>query len=411
MKILFLSEAVSLAHIGRPLKLAQWAYENGIEVHFAASNSGIQKTNADTFGFKTHAITTINENTFYDRVNHCKFFYKVKELKQYVKEEINLIKKINPDLIVSDFRLTAAISAELTGKQLLNLSNAYWCPNYSCKFPPPETGIFNLLPSQTNQFLFNFIRPYFFKFFGKELNQTRSFYGLKKKTDFRELYTDGNYTAYMDLPNFVKINQLPNNHFFLGPVIWSPNSDQMSVALPTKDYVYISMGSSGNNNLIPKIINCALQNNLKVILSGVSATEKRKLLDQIPELIGSSIIEPILPAEEILPYCKLTICHGGSGTVYQSISNGVPVLCFPKNPDQSLVSMAVEDNNIGRHLTNKNATDDGVNKMIKECLENDLIKQNTLKMQTTIKEWDTKKHWVQFLNKFKTIRKIKKITA
>lgn len=410
-KILFLAEAVSLAHIGRPLMLAKWAQKQNIEVHFAASPTGLLKTKANSFGFATHPLYTINEDLFYQRVNQSKFFYQVNDLKKYVAEEQALILKIKPDLIVSDFRLTASISAELTGKPLLNLSNAYWSPHYSCPFPAPENGIFKLLPQRTTDFVFNFIRPFAFKFFGKELNQTRDFFGLKKKNDFREMYTDGTYTAYMDLPHFVKIKNLPEKHFFLGPVVWSPEINNVSHSFKDNNNVYISMGSTGNNNLLPQIIQASLKNNLNLVISGVNATEKDKLLKTMPELKGRSILEPLIRADDFLPFCKLTICHGGSGTVYQSMANGIPVLCFPKNPDQGLVSLAVAQNNIGRYLTNKNTHQSNIEKMIKECLANEVINQNVKNMQAIFQQWDTQKNWVQFINKFKTVRKTNKIIA
>ena len=75
MKILFFAEAVSLAHIGRPLLLARWAVENGVEVHFASSAKGIEETKADSFDFATHIINTIDGSLFYKRVNQGKFFY------------------------------------------------------------------------------------------------------------------------------------------------------------------------------------------------------------------------------------------------------------------------------------------------------------------------------------------------
>ena len=411
MKILFFAEAVSFAHIGRPLVLARWAHENGVEVHFASSPEGLQKTQADSFGFATHPIYTIDGNLFYARANHGKFFYQKNELKKYVEEEKTLILKIKPDLIVSDFRLTTAISSELTGKPLLNLSNSYWSPHYSCKFPAPEFGIFGLLPQKTPEFFLNIIRQCAFKFFGKELNQTRSFYGLEKKNDFRKLYTDGAYAAYMDLPNFSKSKTLPENHFFLGPVIWSPVTISINYSLKEKNNVYISMGSTGSNNLLPQIIQSVLKNNLNVIMSGITEKEKKQLLLTIPELNNRSIIKPLIQAEEILPFCKLTICHGGSGTVYQSIASGTPVLCFPKNPDQGLVSMSVVENNIGRYIQSKNTNQTSIDKMVKECLANEVILQNTVNMQKDIFNWDTKARWVQFLNKFKTIRKTNKIIA
>ena len=171
------------------------------------------------------------------------------------------------------------------------------------------------------------------------------------------------------------------------------------------------MGSTGSNNLLPQIIQSVLKNNLNVIMSGISEKEKSQLLLTIPELKNRSIIKPLIQAEEILPFCKLTICHGGSGTVYQSIAGGTPVLCFPKNPDQGLVSMSVVENNIGRYIKSKNTNQTSIDKMVKECLANEVILQNTVNMQKDIFNWDTKARWIQFLNKFKTIRKTNKIIA
>lgn len=411
MKLLFFSEAVSLAHIGRPLVLANWAYENGVEVHFAAAEQSLIKTNAKTFGFKTHALFTISDSLFYSRVNQGKFFYQTNELKKYVDEELALIKKINPDLIISDFRLTASISAELSGIPLLNLSNSYWSPNYACPFPAPEAGVFKYLPQSTTNLIFNFIRPFAFKFFGKELNQTRKFFGLKIKSDFRKHYTDGSYTGYMDLPNFVNLPKLPDNHFYLGPIIWSPKTKSLNQNLKEKNNVYISMGSTGNNNLLPQIIKSILKYNLNFIISGLNASEKESLLTEFPALMGKSIIKPLIQAEEVLPFCQLTICHGGSGTVYQSLACGIPVLCFPQNPDQGLVSMAVSQKNIGRHLMHKATNQENIENMINECLSNEVIHQNAQNMQKELSQWNTKKHWENFLNRFKTIRKSRKVIA
>ena len=84
MKILFLAEGVSLAHIGRPLTLAEWAHQNNHEVHFACSLEGLSKTGTSNFNFTIHPITSIKSATFYERVNQGKFFYLFDEMKNYV---------------------------------------------------------------------------------------------------------------------------------------------------------------------------------------------------------------------------------------------------------------------------------------------------------------------------------------
>lgn len=410
-KILFLAESVSLAHVGRPLVLASWAQKNNMEVHFACAEEGLAKTKAKTNSFATHHLHTIEGKTFYDRIEHGKFFYTQNELTKYVEEELKLIKQVNPDLIVSDFRLTASISASLSNKPLLNLSNAYWSPNYSCPFPAPNAGIFKLLSQKSSDFVFNLLRPVAFKVFGKELNQVRKKFGLEKKSDFRKLYTGGTYTAYMDMPDFININKLPENHFYLGPIIWSPQLQNTELNLAEKNNVYISMGSTGDNAIVPMIINSVFKNGYKVILSGVNENESKWLYATIPNLKNNSIVRPLIQAENILDKCLLTVCHGGSGTAYQSLSHGTPIMCFPKNPDQALVAMALKTKNMGRYLSTKNATQTNIDSCIKECLNNEVLKQNAQNYANKITQWNTENHWGQFLNKFKTARKSVKVIA
>lgn len=410
-KILFLAESVSLAHVGRPLVLANWAHKNNMEVHFACDKEGFAKTKSTSHPFITHHLPTINGKLFYERVEQGKFFYTQNELKNYVADERRLIKEINPDLIVADFRLTSAISAELANKPLLNLSNAYWSPNYSCPFPAPNAGFFKLLSQKSSDFVFNMLRPVAFKVFGKELNQVRASFGLDKKSDFRKLYTDGTYSAYMDMPDFVNIKNLPENHFFLGPVVWSPELPNHEYNLPEKNYVYISMGSTGDNALLPMIIKSILKSRFKIILSGVNEMEADTLYATIPQLKNNSIIKPLMQAEKILDKCQLTICHGGSGTVYQSLSHGTPVMCFPKNPDQALVSMALQDKNLGRYLAFKNTNPGNIDTILKECLSNEVLKHNAQNYAQKMQKWNTENRWVQFLNKFKTARKTVKVIA
>lgn len=38
---------------------------------------------------------------------------------------------------------------------------------------------------------------------------------------------------------------------------------------------------------------------------------------------------PYLPADQILPHCAMTICHGGLNTITQSLEHGVPLMTFP----------------------------------------------------------------------------------
>jgi hypothetical protein len=51
--------------------------------------------------------------------------------------------------------------------------------------------------------------------------------------------------------------------------------------------------------------------------------------------------------DRILERASVTVCHGGSGTVYQSLAAGVPVLCLPGHPDQDLAARAATESEAG----------------------------------------------------------------
>jgi hypothetical protein len=48
-----------------------------------------------------------------------------------------------------------------------------------------------------------------------------------------------------------------------------------------------------------------------------------------PFRLGAVEFHPYVPADELLPQCDWTICHGGQNTVIQSLVHDVPLLIFP----------------------------------------------------------------------------------
>lgn len=397
MKILFLAEAVSLAHIGRPLMLTSWAKENSHQVHFASGAKGIATLKAIDSEIEHTEIFSISGETFYQRINQGKFFYTPDELEKYVADEIKVIEKVQPDIIVSDFRLTSAVSARVMKIPLINLSNAYWSPHFECKFPAPHTGIFGWMPELFRARLFNLIRPIAFKTFGKELNFLRKKYNLSSVDDFRTHYTAGDYTLYMDHPEFINLKVPPFRHSFLGPVIWSPIIKE-KIKNVKKNNIYITMGSSGNNQVLTEIIKACLKLERHMIISGISNTEVETLISLFPELKEKAIMKHLVDANEVLENCDLTICHGGSGTVYQSLIANTPVLCFPHNPDQGLVALAVKEGNWGSAILPSQSNSNFIYQAIINILNDSNINQAVNQFSKKLIAHDTKNQWLTFLS-------------
>ena len=57
-----------------------------------------------------------------------------------------------------------------------------------------------------------------------------------------------------------------------------------------------------------------------------------RLLSCVPGLNERSVMGDLCDPAAILRKARLTVCHGGNGTVYQSLQADVPVLCLAYNP-------------------------------------------------------------------------------
>src|SRR5689334_24220602 len=94
-RILFIAEAVTLAHIVRPLVLAQSLDSERYEVHFAS---------ADRYGFllqksslRYWQINSISGDAFLRALSHGARLYSYRTLEQYVTDDLHLIHDVTPD--------------------------------------------------------------------------------------------------------------------------------------------------------------------------------------------------------------------------------------------------------------------------------------------------------------------------
>lgn len=393
-RILFVGEAVSLAHVGRPAVLARWARAAGYDVRFAcgAAFAGMVRQE----GFTPRPLPTIPPEAFYGRLRQGQFFYTADELGAYVRAEVDLLKEMQPDLVVGDFRLSLAVSTAMTRTPLVSLCNAYWSPTFPFRFLPPRAGLFRYLPSALGAAFFAAVRPLAFRWFGRSLNQVRCRFGLAPLSDFRQHYTAGQWCAYLDAPELVPVPRVPPNHFFLGPVWWQPLG---SVTLRDggRRIAYVSMGSSGDDSVLPAVLQALLALGLSPVVSGVDDDRAARLRDSLPDGRERCQFTGLIDPRQVLERAGVTVCHGGNGTVYQSLACGVPVLCLPSNPDQQLMSQAIGRAGAGRSLAPRRATPQRLRQALTALLDEQGPVQTARQLAQTIGCRDVRHRWLGFL--------------
>jgi len=335
-RVLFFGEAVTLAHVARPHCLARALDKQVFEVHFACDKR---------FGFlrddeqiRYWDIRSKTVEKFLNAVETGKALYNKHELIDYTNEDCELIRKVQPDLVVGDFRHSLSISTRLAQTPYVALINAYWSPyNADRALPVPEVRGVNLNGIPFMSRLMPTLSKAIFAFQGRALNGARRHFGLEPFATCRDGWTFGDHVVYYDAYDLIPLDRLPRNHHYIGPVSWSP-----SIALPEwwdaldadRKTAYVSLGSSGNVGLVDAIIDALLAEGVQVLLSsgGRFGHDPR----------DNVFVAAYLPGEAAARRADLVICNGGSPTAYQSLSQAAPVIGIPSNMDQLLAMRYIE---------------------------------------------------------------------
>ena len=343
--ILLVAEAVTLAHFARIVTLAKALDTSAYEV-VVASDPRYANLEA-TLNCAFHPIWSIPSAEFTHALARGKPLYSIETLTRYVEDDLALINRIKPDLIVGDFRLSLAVSAPLAGIPYATLVNAYWSPYADIAYPVPDLPMTQLLGVPIAQKLFDIVRPIVFALHAYPLNQLRRRFSLPSLGhDLRAAYTWGNYTLYADAPDLVPTRPLPANHRHLGPPLWSTNTalpewwSRLPADIPV---VLLTLGSSGQANLLPMALSALSELPVTVIAATAGQIE-------LPDVPTNAFVADFLPLAIAARRASLVFCNGGSLTTYQALTFGVPILGVCSNMDQLLNMSAIERMGAGLSL-------------------------------------------------------------
>ncbi len=340
-RILFFAEAVTLAHVARPAVLARSLDSDLYDIHFA-SNSGYDFVLGEGL-FTRWTIYTIPSERFLCSLARGARLYDFATLSRYVAEDRSLIEEVRPDLVVGDFRLSLAVSAPLSQVPYATITNAHWSPYAANDFPMPELPMVKYLGLRLSSALFRLAHPVSFVHHARPLNKLRRLHGLEPLGDLRYAYTFADHTLFVDVPSLIPTHNLPANHHYIGPILWSPEGtlpDWWENITGERACIYVTLGSSGDVRLVSTIVKALSKVNANILL----ATAGRTDLGALPDNIWAA---DYLPGEQAAQRSALVICSGGSGTVYQALSTATPVLGIASNLDQYLTMRYVSEAGAG----------------------------------------------------------------
>ena len=391
-KILFVAEAVTLAHVGRALALARTLDPARFDIHFACADG--YDFCFEQNAFSRRRIHSISGKQFLHALAAGKPVYDEATLSAYVEDDLRLLNEIRPDVVVGDFRLSLSVSARLARVPYVALINAYWSPYVHQNYTVPNLLLTKILPIPVADLLFRVVRPVAFALHTVPLNRVRRKFGLPSLGfDLRRVYTDADHTLYADIPELFPSHDLPADHSYLGPVMWSPPiaAPDWWDALPAgKPVVYLTLGSSGQGQLLPRVLQALAPLSITVL----AATAGNIVLDKVPP---NAHVAQFLPGEAAARRASLVICNGGSPTSQQALAAGIPVLGIAGNLDQFLNMHGVVAAGAGVLMRADRLQEAELRRTVKAMLEQTRLVDAAKKLAQSFRKHDPGAHLVALL--------------
>ncbi len=342
-RILFFSEGLTSSHIFRPFKLAQDLFHKGYDVHFACTQQSplIKMSPEIPFYLLEGSISPL---LFLNKLKKGRLPFTEKVILNNIQKDEEIIKRIKPDLVIDDMRLSLSITTEKQKIPHITLNNITWSPLYDKDSKIiPEVDLIKMVGMKLGTLLFILLKDRYQKAIIAPFNKIRSRQNLSQIPTLSDLYTSGQFVAYFDIPEFTPHLDLPDNHSFLGPLLFSYPCEKpkwWDSLNRNKPWIYLSLGSSGPLHVCHKILKTLTSNrDYEVIFS---SSGRPFTSSYYPNLHWA----PYLPDGEIISQCQLYIGNGGSPGSHQALAGGVPILAFPENYDQWLYADLLEKNNL-----------------------------------------------------------------
>jgi UDP:flavonoid glycosyltransferase YjiC (YdhE family)/pyruvate/2-oxoglutarate dehydrogenase complex dihydrolipoamide acyltransferase (E2) component len=374
-RVLFVAEAVTLAHVGRMFKLASMVDRSRYTPLLAwhPRYNHLLGDVRDDF----YPLESISTDQFVERLRTAKPVYDFHTMEEYATWELEVFREARPDVVVGDFRLSLATSARIAELPYINVINAHWSPYAKPRFIVPESPPVKMFGPGVGQIIFNVARPFFFLAYANDFNRLAEKFGRSSfGYDLREIYCEGDRTLYPDIPEVTPTRGLPSSHRYLGPVAWSPALPDPQCFEELKDdrpVVYLNLGTSGSVDLAPRILDVLTRLDLQV----VAATGDRvNLRSSSPDVH----VVDFVAGDAVCRRADLMIYNGGVGGSQQALAAGIPALGVPSNLDQYLNMYFVEKAGIGRLVRSDRASERRLKSAIEELLGDDGYRRRAAKL-------------------------------
>lgn len=348
------------AHYLRCLMLAE-KIRNDFDIFFCHSDRYADFLNQK--GFPVFHSKNFNAEKTLEDIRHFSFnWLNADDINKILSDQTEVIKKLKPDAVIGDVMPTLKIAAEVTGCLYITLGNIYMSNYYALQRPVPTShpsfhyskylspGIFNAIAVFAEKIMFRRIH--------KPFQRIRKNLQLKPVRDYLS-EMEGDLNLLCDSEWLFPAKPLPPHYHITGPMFYEgdEHEDEIRKWLDCRNKlnVLVNMGSSGKSAFLEKM-NFAEFDQFSFVIAGTIHQRGAK---------SNCYYKPFINNTALLDKIDLVICHGGNGTIYQSLSFGVPLLCLPSLFEQEYNTARIQALHLGGVLPHNVSEKELLNEMEK----------------------------------------------
>lgn len=324
-----------------------------------------------------------------------------KELEQVVNEEVALIREIQPDLMLTGYRMTFTASARICQTPLV------WCMS-AVMSQPFITALYQetkrRLSNQSGAVIENGEKECIFedsfacgRLLGhgkgtiQDWNKLLEEHGRPRFKGDLMLYA-GDLTLMADAPELFPDIRENKAWRFIGPILNYENYPVPEIKTDRKK-VLISIGSSCGKSLLVLLLQAALMaSDYEYYVTDVgylTPEEKQEYPDNF------HFYEKISLAGTA-KQCDLALIHGGQGTIYNVLKEGCPAAAFPQAFEQRHnFENLIRNIPCGEMIYSKKTTKEMVHQVMVRILKDPSYKEAAEKAAKIIRKYDQKENLAQ----------------
>ena len=345
-KILVMPDGNWLSHVSRPLEIALVLRELGHEVEFAGEGAYMKLPREKGFRISPAASLApgnVLKCSRSGRVN----WWDDRRLARSYQEDLRVFEETKPDLVLADFRLSLSTSCDVAEIPLVVTLNAAWTDYYSVRTRAPEhLAATRILGRPLANFLAPVLKATIVNVDARPFRRLRKKLGLEPRGSIWDVWR-GDLNLMVDTPEYAPTEGLPGSFHYIGPIVWEPDLNAphwLEELDPDRRTIYFTMGSTG----YPRFFEQAIEIFGGTDYQCVMTTAGMVTFDSIP---SNFHVVDFAPGSMILEKSDVVVCQGGNGTIYQAMSQGVPIIGIPTMHDQEFNLDRVVDLGIGIHLS------------------------------------------------------------